>query len=560
MSWTNKFLISAAVILLGTSCSRAVQNTDVEALPDRKDPGEKSAVDAPRPNPPPILPKNIPFPRERAEVPLANPRLPQMEYADGKLNIKVVYPPKDAIIANKDSSFIIGSIGNGYSAVRINGQLVPVWPNGAFLGFVPNPKGKPAAYNIVAYTIRDTVEYVHTVRYSSDVVRPPTPPVVTKEVSPARLVQLTGANLDKVLSDTDKVVIGRPTPTGTYKWFLFPGTIARMTAQRGDMVKIMLDAGREVWVNAKDVGAVARDAKVVREKIDITGASIVPKDDWLDFTFNINQPPAYAVEQPDENTLTLVFYNATTDPDDPIWLATRADPYLIRTSVSKSANRVVYKFEFSRPVYGYLAFYQDGVMNFRMRRPPFVSRSQPLKDLIIAVDAGHPPSGSTGPTGLYEAVPNLAVADMVRKKLEAAGAIVVMTRKDDKPMGLNERTVKARREDAHALVSVHLNAVPDGTNPMRANGTSTYYFQPHSKRFAMLMQRALVPQMGLKDLGAFNANLALVRPTWMPSVLTEGAFLIMPDQEYAMRTPQYQDAYATGIVDGLISFFQSFAR
>ena len=46
----------------------------------------------------------------------------------------------------------------------------------------------------------------------------------------------------------------------------------------------------------------------------------------------------------------------------------------------------------------------------------------------------------------------------------------------------------------------------------------------------------------------------------MPSILTEGAYGIMPDQEAAMRTPQYQDAYATSILRGLESYFASLAQ
>ena len=45
----------------------------------------------------------------------------------------------------------------------------------------------------------------------------------------------------------------------------------------------------------------------------------------------------------------------------------------------------------------------------------------------------------------------------------------------------------------------------------------------------------------------------------MPSILTEGAFIIMPDQEAALRTTSYQDAYARGILRGLESYFAALA-
>jgi len=65
--------------------------------------------------------------------------------------------------------------------------------------------------------------------------------------------------------------------------------------------------------------------------------------------------------------------------------------------------------------------------------------------------------------------------------------------------------------------------------------------------------------MGLRDLGVYYDNLALTRPTWMPSILCEGAFLMLPEQEAALRTPEFQERYARGIVDGLEEYFRGLA-
>jgi N-acetylmuramoyl-L-alanine amidase len=66
--------------------------------------------------------------------------------------------------------------------------------------------------------------------------------------------------------------------------------------------------------------------------------------------------------------------------------------------------------------------------------------------------------------------------------------------------------------------------------------------------------------MGLRDKGFKFQNIAVARGTWMPSILTEGAFIIMPDQESALRTAQYQDQYARGILKGLETYFASLAQ
>jgi N-acetylmuramoyl-L-alanine amidase len=42
-------------------------------------------------------------------------------------------------------------------------------------------------------------------------------------------------------------------------------------------------------------------------------------------------------------------------------------------------------------------------------------------------------------------------------------------------------------------------------------------------------------------------------------VLCEGAWVVMPEQEAALRTPEFQQRYAMGIVDGLEAYFRSLA-
>ena len=74
---------------------------------------------------------------------------------------------------------------------------------------------------------------------------------------------------------------------------------------------------------------------------------------------------------------------------------------------------------------------------------------------------------------------------------------------------------------------------------------------------ARSVQRGLVSQLGLQDLSVNYDNLAVVRATWYPSVLCEGAFLMVPDQEAALRTPEYQERYALGIADGLENYFRT---
>src|SRR2546427_3099763 len=60
-------------------------------------------------------------------------RLPPVPLARGPLRLDVVYPPRGAAVAVEDSSFLLGSVGDGMARLRGNGTPVRVWPNGAFI-------------------------------------------------------------------------------------------------------------------------------------------------------------------------------------------------------------------------------------------------------------------------------------------------------------------------------------------------------------------------------------------------------------------------------------------
>ena len=355
------------------------------------------------------------------------------------------------------------------------------------------------------------------------------------------------------MSDTDNVIIGRPTPAGDYKWFLFPGTVVRLLEYRDDMAHVQLDAGQDIWVDRRDVkprrgSTKARTLRVTRAKLAATASSV-------NLELRVASPPAYVVTE-DDREITLTLYNVSTSAK----LRQISDSLIASATQSHERTRTVYHFTLTRPVYGYETLYEKGVLRFSMRRPPVVDPAEPLRGMTIVVDPGHPPIGATGPTGLWEPVPTLAVGLRVRDLLQQRGANVVMTRTTAGPVALGDRPIFARRANANAFVSIHLNADGDGQNPFRDNGTGTYYFHPQSRSLARSVQDALVPELGLHDRGIFYQNLAVCRPTWFPAVLAEGLFIIMPDQEAAIRTPEYQEAYARGVVAGLEKFFATFER
>ena len=357
-------------------------------------------------------------------------------------------------------------------------------------------------------------------------------------------------------SDTDRVVNARTIVDGTYKWMLLNGTVVEVTGRSQGFTRIRLDGTLDVWVDSDDLVLLPDGAAMPRR---VTGGfRVTPSAEWVDVAISTGDRPAHLVE-PDGRTLVLTLYGVQANPEiSPIF---GNDTLVRRMSWDQvTSDRVRITLTLSQPVFGWQSIWDERRRQFvlRVRRPPLIDAANPLRGLTIAVDPGHPPAGATGPTGLYEGDAVFPVGEQVAQLLRARGANVVMTRTSLAPVGLTERGVTARRANAHAFISVHLNALPDGVNPFTANGTSTLFYHQNSEPLARPVQEELMKRFGLRDLGVHYQNLAVARPTWYPSVLAEGLFLMLPEQEAAMRDAGFQRKYAEGLVVGLERYFRIF--
>lgn len=355
--------------------------------------------------------------------------------------------------------------------------------------------------------------------------------------------------------DSGRVIVARPIPGGTYKWFFLPGTVVEVTGRSDGAARLRLDDALDVWVDAAELRELPPGTPAPRRIAANARVVGAPGGwgEWSDVVIPMAERPAWMVDE-GERALVLTLYGTTANTDIVHYAA--ADSVVQRVTWEQVENgRVRYTIALREPPFGYLARWERGALVLRVRRAPRIDPTRPLAGLTIAVDAGHPPAGSTGPTGLYEAVATLPISLRLKRLLEGQGASVVMTRTSPGALGLAERPAIARRANAHALVSIHLNALPDGVNPFTAHGTGTYYFNPSSEPLARQVQAGMVRRMGLRDLGINYDNLAVIRPTWMPSVLCEGAFIMLPEQEALLRTEEFQEAYAQGVADGLVAYF-----
>jgi N-acetylmuramoyl-L-alanine amidase len=351
---------------------------------------------------------------------------------------------------------------------------------------------------------------------------------------------------------TDGVTPGRPSVSGTYHWFFPNGTVARVSGRIGGRARLQLSSQTASWMNARDlVGLPEGTPPPVGTTNPIR---LRPGEESLVLRMPLDRRYPFRVDEA-ERSLTVTLYGVAADMD---WLQYGgSDPLVEMMSFAqRGADEVTITLELSELVWGYRTRWDGNALLLEIRRPPELKNGNPLAGLRVALDAGHPPAGSTGPTLVGEWEVTLAVARKARDLLEQQGAQVVLVRNSEDALGLADRVERAENSGADILVSVHANALPDGVNPFANNGTSVYYYQPRSARLALELNRALVSQFGSRDLGFGRADLAMARPTWMPAALTEGLFMMLPDQEAVLTSEDGQLRYARGIVDGLKNFLE----
>jgi N-acetylmuramoyl-L-alanine amidase len=355
---------------------------------------------------------------------------------------------------------------------------------------------------------------------------------------------------------TDSLTIGRALPGGTYTWFFPTGTrVAVLGRVNGDLHARLSDAA-SAWIPVADAHPEPRGTPVPRAVVGSITASARPG--WITLRIPCGERAPFRVLA-DDRALTLRLYGAVGDVD---WIRYGPADSLLRrvTWHQAAADEVEIAVMLSRPVWGWRTRWDGNDLLLDVRRPPAIDRERPFQGRLIVVDPGHPPAGATGPTGLREAQANLGVALELRAMLEAAGARVLMTRTTDSSVELLPRTRLAERADAELLVSIHNNALPDGVNPLTNNGTSVFYNHSPSVPLARAVDSALVARFGTRDLGIGRGDLALVRPTWMPAILTEGLYMIVPEQEAALRSPVGQRLYAEGVFAGIECFLREAAE
>lgn len=178
-----------------------------------------------------------------------------------------------------------------------------------------------------------------------------------------------------------------------------------------------------------------------------------------------------------------------------------------------------------------------------------------LAGRTIVIDPGHGgrDPGTMGPAGMEEKALTLAMARHLKAILEAAGARVVLTREDDRFVGLYERAAISDAAGADAFVSIHVNASDDRS----IRGVETYHYPgaPRGKKLAGAVQRRLVEATGRRDRGVNAEDFVVVREPQAPAILVETGYITNRAEAAVIVTAGYRRRVAEGIARGIADFF-----
>ncbi len=235
--------------------------------------------------------------------------------------------------------------------------------------------------------------------------------------------------------------------------------------------------------------------------------------------------------------------------------------------------------------------------------------AQKSDKFTVVIDPGHGGKDSgtkgTGKTKIYEKDVVLSVGKKVAENLRKHKDInVIMTRDSDKFLELHQRARIANKNKADVFVSIHCNA---SKNP-KAKGSETYVlgihrnkdnlevakrenavilleddYQLHYEGFdpnapetfiglellqeefleqsillASMMQREFEKRIPTKNRSVQQAGFAVLRLTYMPSVLTEIGFLSNPAEEKFLHSESGQNKVAQAISKAILDYKKIF--
>ena len=176
---------------------------------------------------------------------------------------------------------------------------------------------------------------------------------------------------------------------------------------------------------------------------------------------------------------------------------------------------------------------------------------------IIVIDPGHGGKDPGAVSGnAVEKTIVINTANKLKQKLEAAGAIVKMTRTGDTYPSLEQRVQFARDNYGEIFISLHANAA--GAS---AQGTETFYSisandnEKEDYALATFINSEIVKNANMKDRGVKREDYYVIRNLYIPSVLVELGFVTNSEDRSKLVNDKYIDIFAQSIYNGITKYY-----
>ena len=214
------------------------------------------------------------------------------------------------------------------------------------------------------------------------------------------------------------------------------------------------------------------------------------------------------------------------------------------------------------------------------------------------VDPGHggEKDGAVSPRGDKEKDLTLQIARRVKRRLEALGGRVLLTRSGDTRVPLANRAAVANAVKADLFISIHLNSMPTEASRRSSSGVETYFLsadasdagaeasaarenadrlagEPQadkddlvaailedleaadalagSSRLAHALHEKLVAALVTENRGVKQAPFYVLAGARMPAVLLEVGFISNEAEAARLRTAAHQEKIAAAVAEGV---------
>jgi len=171
----------------------------------------------------------------------------------------------------------------------------------------------------------------------------------------------------------------------------------------------------------------------------------------------------------------------------------------------------------------------------------------------VVIDPGHggKDPGAISYLGHYEKDIVLQISRRLASILQRRGVEVIMTRRDDTFIELEERAAIANRAEADLFVSIHADSHND-----RVHQGFTVYVARSASDTSRQVGRSLentLSRIGIPSKGLRSADYRVLVQTRCPAVLVETGFLSNPNEAAMLLDGGYQERIASAIAEGIIN-------